>query len=139
MPWIKVLVSIGMAVLVLLYGGKIDAQTAQSIYNLVATLAATLLGFVFTALSILVAVPDKRLVSSIKKSGHYSQLTRELFLTSVGMFLSLVTAVVMMFGPDECIVYVLALLIGVFTISLALFASSGHKFYLVLDYIAKDH
>lgn len=138
MPWIRALVSIAAAVIVYLKGGNLPVETAHDLYVLVATLSGTLLGFVLASLSILMAVPDKRLISKMRGSGHYQQLTRELFFTSVNMFVSIVVAICCLFISSAYATLLLSAVIFCFTLSLLFFASVGCKFYLVMEFIGEE-
>lgn len=129
-----------VAVSSFLYGDLllVNSETWRDLCSLLATLFATLLGFVVTALSILTAVPDKKLIGNLKRSGHYQHLISELFWTATAMFFGLVAAVVFLFGPVICQQYTFAFLAFVFSIALYLFGSSGYKFYLVMEFMHRD-
>lgn len=114
------------------------ANSLTNLYTLIASISVTLLGFVLTALSILVAVPDKRLISSMKESGHYAELTNELFWTAVFMFAALLVSVINLFFPVVYQLYALLVLSFIFILALLLFSSSGYKFYLVMEFIGRD-
>ena len=139
MPWIKVLVSLVVAIAVYRYHAIVPSDRFSDIYTLAASLSATLLGFVFTALSILIAVPSAPLIAKLKASGHYEQLTYEMLLTAAVLFIGMVIGMTATLAPTICQGYVLCLVAGIFALSMQCFAFVGYKFYLVMEYLGKQH
>lgn len=139
MPWIKILVASTAVVLMYLYQHVVPTNKLTDIYVLEASLSATLLGFVFTALSILIAVPSATLITKLKASDHYDLLTREMLMATAVLFMGMLLGMVAVLAPDVCHQYSLPLITGVFVLSMQYFASVGYKFYLVMEYLGKQH
>lgn len=114
---------------------NIDATSSKDIFGLIASLSATLLGFVFTALSILIAVPDRGLITALKESGHYNLLVREMFKASAILFISSVISIIFLVAPKQHYEIMLSLLTFVYVFALSMFVRVGHKFYLLITHI----
>lgn len=112
--------------------------TASDIKTVAGTMAGvttTLLGFVIAALSILVAVSDKPLLSNMRKSGHYQALLRRMFWTSAALSLSAASAVLALFMTQSDAARALVLAAAAFGGACVVFASSARKFFLVTQFL----
>lgn len=116
----------------------ISAMEKNAIHDIAisfSTTAGTLLGFTITALSILVAVSDRRLVSNLIATGHYNRLWRELYFTSIGYLIALCLSIVCLFLRAENLDIGVSFAAAAMTFSTILLISAGHKFYLVMTNI----
>jgi len=130
--WILILIRtlVFIFVFLMLYLQPLPLEKAENLNTLTATLSATLLGFVITALSILTAASSKKAVSALQESGHFKNLTNHLFFCSGFLLLTVISSFIALIF-DNCIpTYII---IALFTISLYDFISSGVKFYLVIN------
>lgn len=103
----------------------------------VITVAAVLLGFQLTALSMLIAVADRRFIRNLRMTGHYERLVREL-LMSAGVWLAVIAAGLMSYVlMGEAQRALLALAFGLAAFGLLAFVRAGRKFALVVQLLAK--
>lgn len=98
----------------------------------IASVGATLLGFMLAALAILASINNTHLLEQMRKSGHYRELLHTLFLGSLLMLGCAIAGFVILFGhiPTATTFYcVVAVHIAAFVLVLDI----GHKFWLVLS------
>ncbi len=99
----------------------------------IATVAGALLGFLLTALAIIIALPNKRLLRNMAKTGHAASLYSELF--GSGLVLLLVTACSLCYFlfEDSWSKRLAALVGAYFALSMFAIACSAIKLYKVLE------
>lgn len=98
----------------------------------IASVGATLLGFMLAALAILASINNTHLLEQMRKSGHYRELLHTLFLGSLLMLACAVGGFVVMFGHTPTPIVFYALIALHFAVLMLVF-DIGHKFWLVLS------
>ena len=74
------------------YIGILDSLLGN--IKLIATISATLAGFFITAISILIALPDRHKIGLIKKAGHFEDFPGFILLSAIYLFLSMIISFV---------------------------------------------
>lgn len=133
MRWISILAGITASILAYLY--PVDSQIARSFASAAASVAATLLGFLVAALSILTAVLNRRLVINMRKTGHYDGLVFELLHASVAYLATLVVSMITLIIRDVYICWTNIAVVGLLTYATFIFISAGRKFSLVVRFL----
>lgn len=98
----------------------------------IASIAATLLGFMLAALAVMASINNTHLISMMRKTGHYRDLLHTLFIGSAMLLACAIFGFVVMFGLSPTITF-FHLLIAVHIAALAMVIDVGRKFWLVLS------
>lgn len=115
---------------------KGETGAATQISGTLASIAATLLGFMVAALSILVAIDDRPLVKNMKKTGHYRNLINSVYNASAVYLITLVCALIGLFLPSESQqIFMAAVTTGFMAHALVLTASAGYKFLTLIEHL----
>lgn len=96
------------------------------------SVSVTLLGFLLAALSILSALVNRRLVMNMQKTGHYQQLTKEMFVTAAAYLVAMVLSLLALFLDGDALRYACAITSGAVLFATLEMISSGLKFYRVM-------
>lgn len=97
-----------------------------------AAIAATLLGFMIAALSILTSIVNQKLVRNMQKTGHYARLLSELYQTAACYALVMVVALFSIFLSTPYVIWGMTAAVFAMTFSTAMMISVGQKFWKVL-------
>lgn len=104
-----------------------------------ATVGATLLGFVLTAVTILAAAASTRLITNMFKTGHAQILLDELF-GAVGVFLVVTTlAVVGLISPESWANAWATVSAMYFVVGVIVLVITGRKFYVTMIVLSEEH
>lgn len=111
--------------------GLPDQSAVLGFAGSVASIAATMLGFMLAALAVLASISNTTLVERMKKTGHYDDLLHTIFFGSL-LFLAIVLGgFALLFGAPP-VRWLLAVMLGLHMAALVSLADIGRKFYLVL-------
>lgn len=111
--------------------GLPDQSAVLGFAGSVASIAATMLGFMLAALAVLASISNTTLVERMKKTGHYDDLLHTIFFGSL-LFLAIVLGgFALLFGAPP-VRWLLAVLSGLHVAALVSLADIGRKFHLVL-------
>ncbi len=97
----------------------------------VASIAATMLGFMLAALAVLTSISNTTLVERMKKTGHYDDLLRTIFFGCLVFLAIVLSGFALLFGVPP-VRWLLAVLLGLHVAALVSLADIGRKFHLVL-------
>lgn len=97
----------------------------------VASIAATMLGFMLAALAVLASISNTTLVNQMKQTGHYDDLLRTIFFGCVLFLLIASFGFALLFGAPR-VPWLLAALLGLHAAALVSLLDIGRKFHLVL-------
>lgn len=111
----------------------IKEEAIRSAASALAGVAATMVGFMLAALSVLTAVANQRLIRNMQKTGHYRRLLHELYHCGGAYAIMLVGAMVSLFAPSPA--HILSLTVGVSAYALLVMLSAGKKFWMVLTHL----
>jgi hypothetical protein len=136
MPLIRITIAALLCPIVLYFYTDISsADNMRSIASTFAAVSGTLLGFIIAALSILTAMINRRLVSNLRKTGHYDQLLHDFFITAGGYLATMTVSLVTLFLNDSIAMYGLYLSSFVMVWATLCFVVTGRKFALMLKYL----
>lgn len=114
--------------------GESDSRVAAGIF---AQIAATMLGFLVAALSILASISGHRLLRNMQRSGHYRVLLRGFFLNATAYAVAMLAAFfALVFKLHFPVAPLVAL--ACFTYATLLLADVGWKLWLVLHNLTPD-
>lgn len=97
-----------------------------------AQVAATMLGFIVAALSILTAVVNNRLMRNMQRTGHYRVLLREMFHCALAFGATAVCGLAGILLPEARLGYALLVAVFFMSYSACVFVVAGRKFWMVL-------
>lgn len=132
--------ALAVAGLVGYYGwiAMLPEQEVRSAVGIAAQIAATMLGFLIAAMSILASISGHRLLRNMQRTGHYRTLLRRLFWNAAAYGIAMVVAiatVVMKGAPFEA--GALATLAS-FTFPTMLLIDIAWRFWLVLSNLSPE-
>jgi hypothetical protein len=110
-----------------------EDEILRTFLGVLAGVAVTLLGFLVAALSILVAVLDRRLIINLRKTGHYDRLLVELMHSALAFLATLVLALAAILAPNAWLVTAAAISVVSLVYSLAVMVRAGIKFTVVIQ------
>lgn len=111
--------------------GVVDAQ----LYNasgVIAGVCATLLGFLVTAIAIIVALVDKTLISNMRKTGHYSVLMKDAFVTCACLLSTLAASCTALVIHSDFLRITCTVIAFLLILSLLCAYQSGRRFAIVV-------
>lgn len=111
--------------------GVADSQ----LYNasgVIAGVCATLLGFLVTAIAIIVALVDKKLITNMRKTGHYSVLMRDAFVTCACLLLTLAASSTALVIHSDWLKITCTIIAFLLVLSLLCAYQSGRRFAVVV-------
>lgn len=103
-----------------------------ALLSTVASVSATLLGFLIAALAILSALVNRRLVMNMQRTGHYQQLTEELFISAAAYLLVLVVSMAAFLVIGDVFRFAIILTTAGLTFATLELLAAGMKFYRVM-------
>lgn len=130
-PWVAGVVGTFSAYYVGAYPHFSDSGSATQFAGTVASIATTMLGFMLAALAVIASINNTHLVSMMRRTGHYRDLLKTLFLGCVLFLWIAVTGLAMVFGLEPR-PWFLSMLIGLHLAALISMLDIGRKFWLVL-------
>lgn len=108
-----------------------DASERLALAGSIASIGATMLGFMLAALAVLASINDTHLVKMMKKTGHYDDLLSTLFTGCVLFLLCALAGYLVMFGLIPNPIF-MSWTIGLHAGALISILEIGWKFNLVL-------
>lgn len=116
------------------YLGLATRQPAElaGIASTFASIAATLLGFIIAALSILASLMDRTLLKNMNKTGHFDVLLSELHGAALAFLLVLVVALISLFVSYPWLQVGIAVCAGTMAIGVLMLTEAGRKFFRVI-------
>lgn len=98
----------------------------------VASIAATMLGFMLTAFALLASISNTTLAARMKKTGHYEDLLQTILFGGLLFVAIAFFGFVLLFGAPPH-PWILAILLGLHVAAVMSLVDIGHKFSLVLS------
>lgn len=109
----------------------LNTPDAKNITGVVVQIAAVMIGFMVTALSILITVSHQPLLENMRQSGHYNYLLRRLLATILTFGMTLAVGLFILFTAHPGQVE-LCLLLGSLIIASVFLLDSSYLFWRVL-------
>lgn len=114
--------------------GEPESRSAAGIF---AQIAATMLGFLIAALSILASISSHRLLRKMQQEGHYRVLLRRFFINSTAYAVAMLAAfVVIIFKKNFPLTMISAFV--TFSFATLLLVDIGWRLWLVLHNLTPD-
>lgn len=132
MRWSKFFCPV-IAVLLVWFAMKGNYKALDALVPVIAGVAATMLGFLVTALSILMTLTGHRLIENMRRTGHLRQMVLGFFISGVFFLSSLIIALLDLMMPTLCNYWVGILSMGLLASALCFFIIGGWWFYLVVE------
>ena len=108
-----------------------DAAAASSFGGTVASISATMLGFMLAALAVLASINHTHLVSMMRRYGHYEDLLLTMFLGCLLFLACTLAGYLLLFGVQFGTIR-LSCLIGLHVAALVSLLDVGRKLWMVL-------
>lgn len=128
--WISIaalLAAMGGAWLLAPEGGSIPTTLGTF-----AQIAGTMLGFLITALSILTAMINVKLLANMKRTGHYEALVDRLIFTSAFFLVTMLVSMAAMLLPGDWARHGLSVASGLMAFSSVWLVLTGRNFHSVI-------
>ena len=109
--------------------------TQQS--STLASVAATLLGFIIAAVAVIVSVDNQTLIKNLKRYGYYDSLIKDMMLSGFFMSLTTIMAFAVGFLPKPLQVHGITVSIVLTTIAFVAFAEACYKLWLIMKVLAQ--
>lgn len=109
-----------------------DGAKVVELLKLLVPVAGVLLGFILTALSILVAVIDKTLITNMVRTGHFSNFIKQAFFSSFLLFLLIILGFIILGMPNAWIKYSFSILFVFICLTVYELFITSRRFYNVI-------
>lgn len=109
-----------------------DGAKVIELLKLIVPVAGVLLGFILTALSILVAVLDKTLIANMVRTGHFRNFIRQAFFSSFLLFLLIILGFIILGIPNFWLKYGFSILFVLIVFTLYELFMTSRRFYNVI-------
>ncbi len=129
-----VIALLGPALFLYFFRG-LEADRLYTIAGALAGATATLLGFLITAVSILTALMNRRLLQNMRRTGHYRRLVLDTFLSCALLFATLIICIVSMFLGGVPLIGTFSVMLFFALLSFLYVAEAGHRFYTIIKLI----
>lgn len=110
----------------------------RSAVGIAAQIAATMLGFLIAAMSILASISGHRLLRNMQRTGHYRTLLRRLFWNSAAYGLAMVVAIAAVVMKGDLFDASALATLGCFTFATLLLIDIAWRFWLVLSNLSPE-
>lgn len=111
-----------------------DITLLRSTVSTLTTVSATLSGFTLTSMAMMMTIATKDLAIKLRKTGHFSELLKDLYQTGICFAAALLTGVATLFLAE--LSYSLGpIAFAIFIFGMARFATAGAHLHLVLTNI----
>lgn len=114
-----------------------DAASLLAVGSTVASVGATMLGFMLASLAVLASINHTHLVIMMRKTGHYADLLATILYACIVFFLCTIVGFVLVFGyvPEA---WFRAVAVALHVAAAASLIDVGRKFWLVLGHLKAD-
>lgn len=103
----------------------------------ISSIAGVILGFIFTAISILTAVMDKTLISNMMRTGHFKIFIKQAFYSCAWLMTLIVICLAFLVLTDVWLRIGFAVIIGVSTYTIIELITTANRFYNIIITMSK--
>ena len=137
---LSLLLSAAITILVAYKGwmGALPEGEVRSAVGIGAQIAATMLGFLIAAMSILASISGHRLLRNMQRTGHYRTLLRRLFWNASAYGITMVVAIGAVVMKGNVFDVAALTTLACFTFATMLLVDIAWRFWLVLSNISPD-
>lgn len=108
-----------------------NQNTPYEITKLICSISGTILGFLLTAVAMLTAIMDRKLVENMRKTGHYRIFIVDCFVNCFMFLLTIVSGVLCLFTINPYLSYIFYITILFAITALFLLIEQGRRFLLI--------
>lgn len=108
-----------------------DASKVIELIKQIVSVAGVLLGFILTALSILTAVMDKTLISSMVRTGHFKVFVRQAFMSCFLLFFLIIFGLIAIGLPNSWSQIYFSLIFVLISLTIVELYVTSKRFYNV--------
>lgn len=134
-PFWYIVASIISILFALLSYKAADIGNATIIARTMTVLSGTLLGFLITSLSILLAISDRKFIQSIRKSGHINNLVNQVFLVALILILSIAMSIFSLISTYNALT---PITVGLTIFALVVFCRIGYKYKQIFYFLNNE-
>lgn len=128
----EALFALGCGLAFFLYAGYDDARL-YSLANTLATVSGVLFGFLLTAIAMMVSLPERRLVTNMRLTGHYKVLMKGTLRACGVHFSALAISLLAVFSEGWFLEWAVSAALSVEVFAILRTAQAGRRFWLVLE------
>lgn len=110
-------------------------NTPYEIAKLISSISGTILGFLLTAVAMLAAVMDRKLVENMRKTGHYRVFIVDCFINCLLLLCAMIFGIVTLFTVNPYLSYVFYIMIFFSVTATFFLITQGHRFLLIFTRI----
>lgn len=115
----------------------VEVSKASSVGAAMTSVAATMLGFMLAALSVLASISGFDFVKNLMVGNHYKDLLKNLFIGCFEILLLLIFSLVLLFGNGFNLFFS-SVYISLLITCVLMLVEVGYKFWLVLKHISNS-
>lgn len=133
--WTRVVISI---LLVITFHYSLDYIKKESLVGsagVITGLAATLLGFLITSMSLITALMDKTLIKNMIKTGHYKRLVSDAIITCISLLTLIVFCLVCSVLNEIYAVKAFYAVVLLLSLSISYLIETGRRFAAVILHV----
>ena len=109
-----------------------DAGSVLSFAGSIASVAATMLGFMLAALAVIISITNTELLKLLRKSGHYKDLLQTIFVGCMVFLIIALAGFFLLFGVAPGRAF-FAVLMALHAAALTALLDIGRKLWLVMN------
>lgn len=138
---VSFLISLAVCSILINYQGMVvefkdgGQNTPYEIAKLVSSISGTILGFLLTAIAMLTAVMDRKLVENMRKTGHYRVFIVDCFINCFLLLWAMIFGIVTLFTINPYLSYIFYTMIFFSISAILLLITQGHRFLLIFTRI----
>lgn len=113
----------------------LHAHESNGLYELskqISSIAGVILGFVFTAISILTAVMDKTLIANMMKTGHFQNFVKQAFYSCFLLMILIAVSLLTFVLPQLYLKHIFVVMIGFLTYTSIALITTANRFYNII-------
>lgn len=133
---IRLLISGAIATLYWFKVSHVPPSAVSSIVTTLASVAATLLGFIITSIALLASLLDKPLIRNMQKTGHYKCLMTEAFDTCMVLLALVVACIIGLILQGQIQEIAFAILVGFTCLALIYLLQAGRRFSNIISVLS---
>lgn len=127
---------VGASLIWFAISGHDDA--VKTLVPVIAGVAATMLGFLVTALSILMTLSSHRLIENMRRTGHLKRMVRGFFNSGLGFLGALIVSLISLMLTKSELDWIGILSMECLFFALYFFIIGGRSFYLVIEHLSSN-
>ncbi|MCV2444777.1 hypothetical protein ACG907_02775 [Acinetobacter bereziniae] len=108
-----------------------NQNTPYEIAKLICSISGTILGFLLTAVAMLTAIMDRKLVENMRKTGHYKVFIVDCFVNCFVFLITIILGITCLFTINPNLSYIFYLMILFAMTALFMLVEQGRRFLLI--------